>query len=168
MRNKIINAAPLKRGAAVCFTSHLFIRPSPNIHLLCFLDQLISELRMGNRNESLGFLPGGKTLQIYFSILGNKIVDVCPRIGYDRTVCQCRTDAGYEFALFVLERGRAADKALSARGQISAEYEVQLSAGTAYVLCSCALRVHLAIQVDVYGVVNGNKVVQRGNRADVI
>ena len=46
--------------------------------------------------------------------------------------------------------------------------EVQLTAGTGDVLEACSLGVHLTEQVDVHSVVDGNKVIQCGDAADVV
>ena len=47
-------------------------------------------------------------------------------------------------------------------------HEVQLAACTGNVLDAGALRVHLAEQVDVHRIVDGDEVVQCGDAADVV
>ena len=48
----------------------------PDSHLLGILDQLVTEVGVGNGDECLGPLPGGQTLQVHLTVLGHKPVDV--------------------------------------------------------------------------------------------
>ena len=70
--------------------------------------------------------------------------------------------------VLVLEGGGAADEALSALGQVSAQNEVKLSACTADVLDSCGLCIYLTEEVEVNRVVDGHEVVQGCDGADVV
>ena len=48
----------------------------PDSHLLGILDQLVTEVGVGNGDECLGPLPGRQTLQVHLTMLGHKPVDV--------------------------------------------------------------------------------------------
>ena len=95
-------------------------------------------------------------------------MDIGSCIGYDGTVGKSGADSRYQFSLFVLKGGRAADKAFSSLREIGAKDKIQLSAGAADIFRPGTLRIDLSIQIDIYGVVNGDKVVQCADGADVI
>ena len=96
-------------------------------------------------------------------------MDVGTGIGDDAAVFQSGTDAALQLAGLLIKEGRGqADKALAALGKVCAQNEVQLTAGTGDVLEACSLGVHLTEQVDVHSVVDGNKVIQCGDAADIV
>ena len=55
------------------------------MHFLSLSDQFITEIRMSNRDQCLSFLPGGKSFQIYHTILGYNIMCVGTCIGNNGT-----------------------------------------------------------------------------------
>ena len=65
---------------------------SPDTHLFSILDQLITEVRVGNRDKGFSALPGRKTLQVYLSVFSYKPVDVGPSGGDDGSGIQCGAD----------------------------------------------------------------------------
>ena len=65
----------------------------PDSHLLGILDQLVTEVGVGNGDECLGPLPGGQTLQVHLTVLGHKPVDVGAGCRNDRAWIQCGTNA---------------------------------------------------------------------------
>ena len=90
-------------------------------------------------------------------------------IGDDAAVFQRGTDAALELTGLLIKEGRRqADEALATLGKVCAQYEVQLAACTGNVLDAGALRIHLAEQVDVHRIVDGDEVVQCGDAADVV
>ena len=138
------------------------------MHFFRLLDELFPELGMRHRNNGLGLFPGGKALQVHHAVLCHQVMDVGPGVGDDGAVGQGGQNAGLQVALFVLEGGGAADEALAALGKVSAQHKVQLAACAADLLRACRLGIHLAEQVQVYRVVDGNKVVNGGDGAHVV
>ena len=106
----------------------------PDTHLLRFLNQLLAEIRMRNRDQSLRTLPCSQTLEVYLAVLGDKPVRARTGIGNDRSVLERRTNTALERAVLLLKGGRAADEALAALGQIRAQNEVQLATCTGNLL----------------------------------
>ena len=68
------------------------IASSPDLHLLCFLDQIITEIRMCDGDDGFSSLPGIQTLQVHHSVLGNEILRVGSGICNDGTLCQSGDD----------------------------------------------------------------------------
>ena len=124
---------------------------------------------MCHADQCLGLLPGAQALQVHHAVLGHEIVHIGAGVGHDAAVCQGGADAALQLAgLFIHKAGAHADKALAAVAQVSAQHKVQLAACTGNVLDACALSVHLAEQVDIHSVVDGDKVVQRADAANII
>ncbi len=86
----------------------------------------------------------------------------------DGAVGQGGDDAALHGAVLAGDGGGHADKALAALGQVGAHDKVQLAAGAGDVLEAGGLGVHLAEQVHVDGVVDGDEVVDLGDDPDVV
>ena len=129
---------------------------SPQTHLLCVLDQLVAELGMCDGDDLLGTLPGVQTLQVDHAVLGDQVLNGGTGVGADGAVGQGGDDAGLQLAVLALHGGGQADEGLTALGQVSAHDEVQLTAGAGDVLDAGGLGVHLAEQVQVDDVVDGD------------
>ena len=99
---------------------------SPDTHLFGVFYQLISEIRMGYGDESFSSLPCSQPLQDDFAVFRHYIVSVGPGIGHDGAFRQCRLYSGFYIAGLVCKGRGAADKALSAFGQIRSQHKVQL------------------------------------------
>ena len=79
------------------------------------------------------------------------------------------TDAAFVLAgLFVKEGGGQADEALATLGKIGTQHKVQLAACTGNGTGAAAFGVHLAIQVNVNGVVDGDKVIQAADHPHIV
>ena len=66
------------------------------------------------------------------------------------------------------EGGGAADKAFPAIGKVCAQNKVKLPACAADMLNAGRFRAYLPKQVDIYSVVDGHKVIQCRNGADIV
>ena len=138
------------------------------MHLLCFGDQLIAEIRMRNADQSLGGLPGTEAFEVDCAVLGHDIHGVGTRVGHDAAGSKSGTDAACKAAVLVLESGGHADEGLAALGAVCAQNEVKLAAGTGDLSCACALCVDLTIEVDIDRVVDGNKFIETGDSVIVV
>ena len=109
---------------------------------------------MGDGNQALGPLPSGLALGVELAVLRHYIVEVGAGGGDHGPLQQRGPDTGLQLAAFFVHvGGGAADEALSALGQVSAQNEVKLSACTADVLDSCGLCIYLTEEVEVNRVV---------------
>ena len=101
------------------------------MHLFCLCDELVSKVRVSDRNNRLCSLPCGKPLQIDHTVLGYNILRIGTGVSHDRALCQSWANTGMHLPLLICEGGRAADKALAALGQVCAKNEVELTTGSA-------------------------------------
>ena len=124
---------------------------------------------MGNVDQGFGTLPGGQALQAGNAVLGHQIIGVGAGIGHNTAGVQRGTDAAFVLAgLFVKEGGGQADEALATLGKIGTQHKVQLAACTGNGTGAAAFGVHLAIQVNVNGVVDGDKVIQAADHPHIV
>ena len=123
---------------------------------------------MCNRDQRLRTLPCSQTLEVYLAVLGDKPVRARTGIGNDRAVLERRTNTALERAVLLLKGGRAADEALAALGQIRAQNEVQLAACTGNLLDAGTFCVHLAEQIHIHNIVDGNEVVDLCDGARIV
>ena len=65
---------------------------SPDSHLFGILNQLITEVGVGNGDKGFSALPRGQTLQVYLSILGYEPVNVGAGSGDDGSRVQSGAD----------------------------------------------------------------------------
>src|SRR5699024_6733128 len=141
---------------------------APDTHFLGVGDELLPEVGVGDGDEGLRPLPGGQTLQVDHAVLGDDVVDTGPGVGADGAVGEGGDDAALHGAVLAGDGGGQADEALAALGQIGAHDEVQLAAGAGDVLEAGGLGVHLAEQVQVHRVVDGDEVVDLADDPHVV
>lgn len=68
----------------------LFVAPAPDVHLLSLFDEIIPEIGVCHGDDGFAFLPCGQSLEVYFAVLGHKIMDVGACICNDRSWVQRR------------------------------------------------------------------------------
>ena len=95
-------------------------------------------------------------------------MDAGTGVGDDGAGGQGGDDAALHGAVLAGDGGGHADKALAALGLIGAHGKVQLAAGAGDVLQTGGLGVHLAEQIHVDGVVDGDEVVDLADDVDVV
>ena len=123
---------------------------------------------MGDGDDLLRPLPGGGPLQVHHAVLRHQVVDGGAGVGGDGAVGEGGDDAAFHLSVLARHGGGQADEALAPLGQVGPQDEVQLPAGARDVLEPGALGVHLAEQIHVHRVVDGDEVVQLGDDVDVI
>ena len=134
------------------------VASSPDVHLFRLGGQLVPEVRMADGNDPFRLFPGGDALEVHHAVFGDEIVDVCPGVGDDGTAGQGGTYPGGHGAVLGLDGGGTADEALSTLGEIGAQHEVQLAAGAGDMLGPGGFSVHLAEQIQVHCVIDGDEV----------
>ena len=83
----------------------LAVGPSPDIHLLSFLDQFIPEIRMSDADQCFRSLPCGHTLQIHLAELCNNIHGVGPGICHNTAGDEGGADTGSDGSVLLLKCG---------------------------------------------------------------
>ena len=121
----------------------VLVGAAPDAHLLGILDQLLTEIGMGDADDLLGTLPSGQALHVDHTVLGDDVVHAGTGIGGDGAGGQGGDDAALQGAVLAHHGGGHTDEALAALGQVSAQSEVQLAAGTGDVLHAGRLGIDL-------------------------
>ena len=119
-------------------------------------------------DEGFGLLPGGQTLEVDAAVFGAEVMQIGAGIGDDAAVFQRGTDAALELTGLLIKKVEDRQRKLlppwkgmrPARSPAGRLHRNVLDAG--------ALRIHLAEQVDVHRIVDGDEVVQRGDAADIV
>ena len=75
----------------LCFSA--LVAALPDLHFFGIGDQLVAEIRMGDRDERLGALPSGQTLEADLAVLGDDEVRVGAGVRDNRTLGERRTAA---------------------------------------------------------------------------
>ena len=92
----------------------LLVTSSPDMHLVGFFDQPVSEIRMCNGNDLLRSFPCRQSLEADLAIFGYQIVRVGSGICNDGSRCQCRLNTGFHGAVLSGKGGRTAYDTLTA------------------------------------------------------
>ena len=81
----------------------ILVGTAPDAHLLGILDELLAEVGVGDIDDLLRALPGGKTLQVDHAVLGDDVVDTGAGVGGDGAVGQGGDDAALQAAVLAGE-----------------------------------------------------------------
>ena len=77
----------------------LSVWPSPNVHLFCLSNELVTEIWMSNADDCLSTFPCWKSLQTNLTVFRNKIVKICACICYNRTLGESRTNTALDLSI---------------------------------------------------------------------
>ena len=113
-------------------------------HLLRRFRKLVSEIRMGQADEGSGAVFSEQGLEVHAAEFGNHVLDLGSGSGDCGSGSQGRHDPGDALAglvVFVIRGGRK--EGFAALGELSASYEVHLTAGAAELIAVDVVSYHL-------------------------
>jgi len=146
----------------------LLVRLSPDFSLFGFLDQLFTEIRMGNGNQFFGPVPGRTGFKRYRTIFGDNKVDHLTGNGCDASDFKVRDNARHDRAVLFLISGRQANEAATALGPVRTQNKVRHTAVAGNLLEPGTLRVDLSIEVNLQGLIDGNQIIYLGKPGGVV
>jgi len=123
---------------------------------------------MGDGNQFFRPMPGGAGFQRHAAVFGDHMVHHLAGHGGNGADVEVRHDPGDHRAVFVGVGGGQTDEASSAFGPVGAENKVRHAAVAGHLFESRAFRVHLAVQIHLQRLVDGDEVVDLAKLRRVI
>ena len=114
---------------------------------------------MGDVDQHLGAFPGGLAFEVGRAVFRDDEAGAGTWGSHHGARRQDRRDQGYSAAILERSGGRQAQEALAAVGTVGADYEVELTAGTADLFIAGGLRADLPININRDTAVDGNELV---------